>query len=88
MALTQIPVTPPTAEQTITNASNEIREKIAQIVSLADIRLTEIRNLVREHTRTAIAKELGSDAADMLTVYTKLKGAIETAKKITVEELP
>ena len=75
-------------EETITDKANEIREKIAQIVSLADIRLLEIRNLVRKYTRTAIAAELGSDAADLLSVYTKLKEAIEIAKQITVEDLP
>jgi len=88
MALTHVPVTPPTAKQTVTNASNEIREKIAQIVSLADIRLTEIRNIVREHTRATIAAELGSDAAAMLSVYNDLKSAIETAKDTAIDALP
>ena len=84
MALTDVPV----EQTTITDVANEVREKIAQVVGLADIRLLEIRNLVREHTRAAIAAELGSDAAAMLTVYTKLKEAIEAAKEITVEDLP
>ena len=77
-----------TSARTITDDANDIREKIAQVVSLADIRLTEIRNLVRDNTRAAITTELGVDAADLLTVYTKLKEAIETAKDVTVEELP
>ena len=84
MSLVDVSVPP----QTITDVANEIREKMAQIVNLADIRLLEIRNLVREHTRAAIAAELGSDAADMLTVYTKLKEAVEAAKVVTVEDLP
>ena len=75
-------------KRTVTDEANNVREKIADIIFLADIRLQEIRNLIRIHTRAAIATELGSDAADMLTVYTQLKAAIETAKKITVEELP
>ena len=75
-------------EQTITDLANEVRGKLAQIVSLADIRLLEIRNLVREYGRQDIANELGPDAAAMLTVYTKLKEAVEAAKGITVEELP
>lgn len=87
MSLTTIPAVELTQEQIITNASNDIRGKISQIVQLADIRLTEIRNIVRGR-RAAIATELGDDAADMLTVYTKLKEAIETAKQITVDELP
>ena len=88
MALTNVPVIPVTPAQVVTNATNEIREKMAQVVSLADIRLTEIRNLVREHTRAAIATELGADAAAMLSVYSDLKSAIETAKETTIDDLP
>ena len=84
MALTDISV----PEKTITDTANSIREKLTQIVSLAEIRLLEIRNLVREHTRVAIAAEFGSDAADLLTIYNKLKEAIEKAKNIEVEDLP
>ena len=84
MSLISVPV----QETTITDIANDIRRKIAQVISLADIRLTEIRNMVRDHGRSTIAAELGDDAADMLTVYTKLKEAIEAAKQITVEELP
>ena len=88
MTLTNIPEVELTQAQIVTNTTNDIRGKIAQIVSLADIRLLEIRNIVREHTRAAIAAELGSDAADMLTVYTKLKEAVEVAKEIEVDDLP
>lgn len=84
MALTDVPV----EQTTITDVANEVREKIAQVVGLADIRLLEIRNLVREHTRAAIAAELGNDSAALLTTYAKLKEAIEAAKGIMVEELP
>ena len=84
MALTDISV----PEKTITDTANSIREKLTQIVSLAEIRLLEIRNLVREHTRVAIAAEFGSDAADLLTVYNKLKEAIEITKNITIDDLP
>jgi len=84
MALTDVPV----KQRTIADEANEIREKIAQVVSLADIRLQEIRNLVRLYGRAVIASQLGSDAAAMLTVYTKLKEAIEAAKEISVENLP
>ena len=75
-------------EPTIADKANEIREKLAQVINLADIRLLEIRNLVRQYGRSNIAAELGSDAAGMLTVYTKLKEAIETARQIEVEDLP
>ena len=78
----------PTAAQTITDVANDVRAKLGQVVSLADIRLQEIRTLVDLHGRAAIGAELGSDAAAMLTVYTKLKEAIETAMEITVEDLP
>jgi len=84
MALTDVSV----PEQTIADIANDIREKIAQVVNLSEIRLQEIRNLVREYGRANIAAELGSDAPALLTVYTKLREAIEAAKNITVEELP
>ena len=84
MALVDVQIT----EKTITDKANKIREKLAQVVNLAEIRLQEIRNLVREYGRSAISGELGSDAANLLIVYTKLREAIEAAKNTTVEELP
>ena len=78
----------PEPQSSITDIANDIRRHLASVVSLADARLLQIRNLVRDHGRSAVAAELGDDAADMLTVYTKLKEAIETAKGITVEDLP
>ena len=75
-------------EPTITDVANDIRQMLASVVNLADIRLQNIRTIVRDHGRAAIAAELGSDAAAMLTVYAKLKEAIEAAKQITVEDLP
>ena len=75
-------------EETIIDKADKIREKLAQVVNTADIRLREIRNLVRKYGRAAIAAELGDDAAALLTTYAKLKEAIEAAKEITVEELP
>jgi len=84
MSLTDIPI--PT--ETITDKTNAIREKLASVIGLADIRLHEIRNLVRKYGRQAIATELGGDAAALLVVYTKLKEAVEAAKEITVEDLP
>ena len=84
MSLVDIPV----SEITVADVAKQIREYLAQVVSLADVRLLQIRNLVRDHGRSAIAAELGDDAAALLTVYTKLKEAIETAKQITIEDLP
>ena len=84
MAIVNIP---PTAE-TITDIANNIRGHLSSVISLAEVRLTQIRNLVRDNGRAAIATELGDDAAALLTVYTKLKEAIEAAKEITVEDLP
>ena len=78
----------PAPTETITDVANDVRAKLGQVVSLGVIRLQEIRTLVDEHGRAAIAAELGSDAAAMLTVYTKLKEAIEIAKETTVEDLP
>ena len=84
MSLIDVPV----PQSSITDIANEIRGHLGSVVSLADARLLQIRNLVRDHGRSAIAAELGSDAAAMLTVYTKLKEAIETARQIEVEDLP
>ena len=84
MSLTDIPV--PT--ETIADKANKIRQKLSDVIEIADIRLAEIRSLVSKYGRPAIAVELGDDAAALLGVYTKLKEAIEAAKEITVEELP
>ena len=73
---------------TITDVADKVRDCIGKAVNVADHELHQIRSLVQQYTRSAIAAELGDDAADMLTVYTKLKEAIETAKQITVDELP
>ncbi len=84
MAIVDIPA----GTRTVTDVSYDIRRHLGTVVSLAEVRLTQIRNLVRDHGRSAIAAELGSDAAALLTVYAKLKEAIEAAKEITVEDLP
>ena len=78
----------PTGTETITDVAYDIRRHLGTVISLAEVRLTQIRNLVREHGRSAIATELGDDAAALLNTYAKLKEAIEEAKEITVEELP
>ncbi len=84
MGLLDIPI----REETITDKANKIREKLAGVINIADIRLQEIRNLVRTYGRANIAAELGDDAAALLTTYAKLKEAIEAAKETTVEDLP
>ena len=81
-------VTVPELPVTVVDAARTIRQKIGNATDLADVRLAQIRELVAEYGRAAIAAELGSDAAAMLTVYTKLKEAIEIAKETTVEDLP
>ena len=84
MAIVDLPV----STETITDVANNIRGHLGTVIALAEVRLTQIRNLVRDHGRSAIAADLGSDASDLLVVYTKLKEAVEVAKQITVEELP
>ena len=76
------------SEETITDKANKIREKLGSVIGIAEIRLQEIRNLVSKYGRANIAAELGDDTQALLTVYTKLKEAIEAAKGITVEDLP
>ena len=84
MSLVDIPI----VDETISDKANKIREKLASVIGIADIRLLEIRNLVSKYGRAALSAELGSDAAALLVVYTKLKEAVEVAKEITVEKLP
>ena len=64
-----------------------VRELLSNVVGHADSALHQVRNVIRGH-RTAIATELGDDAAALLTTYAKLKEAVETAKEITVEDIP
>lgn len=78
----------PQSAETITDIANNVRRHLGTVVSLAEVRLTQIRNLVRDNGRSAIAAELGSDSVALLTVYTKLKEAIEAAKNVEVEDLP
>ena len=85
MSLVTLPVEP---EQTAADAATEIRSKFANALVLVDIRMREVRQIVATWGRPAIAAELGSDAADLLTVYNSLKNALEVAKEVTLEELP
>ena len=84
MSLVDVPI----VAETITDKANKIREKLASVIGIADIRLAEIRNLVSKYGRQEIAAELGDDAQAMLVVYTKLKEAVEAAKDVEIEELP
>ena len=84
MALIDIPV----PQETIAEKVRKIQEKLGQVINLADIRLQEISNLVRTYGRAEISVLLGDDAQALLTVYAKLKEAIEVAKNTSVEELP
>jgi len=75
-------------EITLSDRVDKIRSLFAEVIEHADSNLTAVRILVRKYGRQTIAAELGNDAAAMLTVYTKLKEAIEAAKDIEVEDLP
>ena len=76
------------AEFTVADAAELLRQQLGEVIGHADVSLLQIRNTVRQYGRTAIVTELGTNAAAMLTVYAKLKEAIEAAKEITVEDLP
>lgn len=84
MALVDVPM----PEVTVADVAKNIRQHLASVVNLADNQLLRVRNLVRQYGRSNIATELGSDAQALLTVYTKLKEAVETAKGVSVEDLP
>ena len=70
--------------KTVTDDANAIRHNIGQAVEVTDHCLNRVRHIVRVRGRAAIAAELGDDAPALLTVFTKLKEAIEAAKDITV----
>lgn len=84
MSLTDIPQPNWTAAQL---KAIQVRELLSNVVGHADSALHQVRNVIRGH-RTAIATELGDDAAALLTTYTKLQEAVETAKEIIVEDMP
>ena len=84
MALTDITE----AQQTEAEAAAlRIREIVRDMLGMADTGLKRIRMHVRGK-RSAVAAELGADAATMLTVYNKLKDAIEAGKSVTIDDLP
>ena len=85
MALTDVPQPEIPAVQ---EAVNQIRTKIGAVLAHADSAMLQIRNLVRDHGRAAIAAELGTDAAALLSVYNSLKDAVETGRDVTIEDLP
>ena len=84
MALTELPAS--TTPQ-ITVAANRIRELAATVLDHADVALLKIRNIVRDHGRSAISAELGEDANSLALVYSALKSAVEAGKEINVDEL-
>ena len=84
MALNDIPTGTPSAA----NASYDIRRILGAATRVAEAHLRQVRQLVAQFGRQAIAAELGADAGDLLTVYNSLKAAVETAQGTTIEELP
>ena len=85
MALTDIPKV---QVEPVVEAAVHIRELVASVLGHADTALSSIRNLVRAHGRTAIAAELGEDAAAMLSVFNHLKAAVEIGKDVQTDDLP
>ncbi len=84
MTLTDIPQVQRTEAEA---AALSIRQITATMISHVDTGIGQIRNLVRGK-RAAVAAELGGDAAAMLTVYNKLKDAVEAAADTTIEDIP
>lgn len=72
----------------VAEAAVRIRELAGSALNHAETALLKMRNIVRDHGRAAIAAELGSDAAAMLSVYNALKDAVELGRGITVDTLP
>ena len=76
------------AQESAATGAVEIRQNFAGAIRAAKAHLRRIRGIVQQYGRTAIVAELGDDAAALLTVYTKLKEAIEAAGEASVEDLP
>ena len=84
MALTDIPVPQQTEAQ---RAAALVRQIVKDVLNHAQSALHQVRTTVRGQ-RSAVATELGDDAAAMLTVYNRLKDAVEAGKAVTVDDLP
>ena len=84
MALVDIPQVQQTEAEA---AAVSIRRIVAGVIAHTETGIGQIRDLVRGK-RAAVAAELGGDAAAMLTVYNKLKDAVEAAAGVTIEDIP
>ena len=84
MALTDIPALQQTEAQ---RAAAQVRQIVQAVLNHAQSALHQVRATVRGQ-RSAVAAELGADAAAMLAVYKKPKEAIEVGKSVTIDDLP
>lgn len=79
----------PAESQTVAEAAYLIRNIVKAEANSLNNKLGLIRGLVQKHTRSAIAEELGSDAAEMLSIYNAMKSLAELIDASeTVDDLP
>lgn len=72
----------------VRKACDNIRQNLDAVLCHAETSLHRIRNIVHTHGRKAIATELGTDDAALLSVYNSLKDAVEIGKAVVVKDIP
>ena len=82
------PPAPPDA-LTAVDGAKRLRRKFIDIVYNINGGLKDIRAIVNQFGRSALAAELGADATPMQTLYTTLKDTLESVEVgMTVDDLP
>lgn len=69
--------TPGPRQPTAADGAQRIRQMMYQTVSQMDQGLGQVRQVIQRHGRQAIAAELGPDAAELQTIYNKLKACLQ-----------
>ena len=80
---------PVALEPTPAQGAQFIRSTLRQTITEMQQGLNEVRRSVDRHGRSQIAGELGSDAAELQTVYNKIKQCLaDVSPTIEVPDLP
>lgn len=76
-------------QPTAADGALRIRRILNQAVTQMEMSLAQVRQVMQRHTPAAITSELSGDAAELKTIYNKIKTcvqAIDQARQI--EDLP
>ena len=68
--------TPGQRQPTAEDGARRIRQTLFHTVTQMEQGLAQVRRVVERHGKAEIAAELGGDAAELATVYQKLKACI------------